>query len=283
MKKKRIVILGSGGFISSAVEKLLRTSNFKIIALKRRSFDLEKNNSALKLKKKIKPNDIVFFVAADAPVKTFEQFEKNIKICSNICKVLTKVKIKKLIYLSSDAVYSDTKQFINEQSDTNPVSLHGLMHLTREKMLSKVIQNKYLCIVRPTLIFGKMDPHNGYGPNKFFREVGSAGKINLFGKGEELRDHISIRDVARLILIIIKKNKYGVYNLVTGKTYSFLSIAKMICELNGKVKKIIFNKRLGPKPHGGLRKFNNNKIKKEFKKFRFLKLKDSIKEQYYND
>ena len=281
MKKKRIVILGSGGFVSSAVEKLLHTNNFKIIALKRKSFDLEKNNSVLKLQKKIKPNDIVFFVAANAPVKTFEQFKKNIKICSNICKVLTK--IKKLIYLSSDAVYSDTKQFINEQSDTNPVSLHGLMHLTREKMLSKVIQNKYFCIVRPTLIFGKKDPHNGYGPNKFFREIGSEGKINLFGKGEELRDHISIRDVARLIFLIIKKNKYGVFNLVTGKTYSFLSIAKMICELNGNVKKIIFNKRLGPKPHGGLRKFNNNKIKKEFKNFQFLKFKDSIKEQYYND
>ena len=205
MTKKRIVILGSGGFVSSAVEKLLLTNNFKTIALKRKSFDLEKDNTVLKLQKKIKPNDIVFFVAANAPVKTFEQFEKNIKICSNICKVLTKIKIKKLIYLSSDAVYSDTKQFINEQSDTNPVSLHGLMHLTREKMLSRVIQNKYFCVVRPTLIFGKNDPHNGYGPNKFFREMGSVSKINLFGKGEELRDHISIKDVARLILLIIKK------------------------------------------------------------------------------
>lgn len=283
MKKKRIVILGSGGFISSAVEKLLRTYNFNIITLKRKSLDLEKNNSVLKLQKKIKAYDIVFFIAANAPVKNFEQFEKNIKICSNICKVLKKIKIKKLIYLSSDAVYSDTKRFINEQSDTNPVSLHGLMHLTREKMLSRVIHNKKFCIVRPTLVFGKKDPHNGYGPNKFFREIANVGKIKLFGKGEELRDHISISDVARLIFLIIKKNKYGVYNLVTGKTYSFLSIAKMICELNGKVKKIIFNKRLGPKPHGGLRKFNNNKIRKEFKNFQFLKLKDSLKEQFYND
>ena len=93
-----------------------------------------------------------------------------------------KKKVKKLIYLSSDAVYSDTRKFINEKSDTNPISLHGLMHLTREKMLSKVIQTKNLCIIRPTLIFGKEDPHNGYGPNKFFREINSFGKINLFVK-----------------------------------------------------------------------------------------------------
>ena len=57
--------------------------------------------------------------------------------------------------------------------------------------------------------FGKEDPHNGYGPNKFFREINSFGKINLFGKGEELRDHISIKDVAKLVLLIIKKDKYG--------------------------------------------------------------------------
>ena len=72
------------------------------------------------------------------------------KICSNICESLIKKKVKKLIYLSSDAVYSDTRKFINEKSDTNPISLHGLMHLTREKMLSKVIQTKNLCIIRPT-------------------------------------------------------------------------------------------------------------------------------------
>ena len=84
--------------------------------------------------------------------------------------------------------------------------------------------------------FGKEDPHNGYGPNKFFREINSFGKINLFGKGEELRDHISIKDVAKLVLLIIKKDKYGIYNLVTGNVNSFLSIAKMIFELSGKEK-----------------------------------------------
>lgn len=283
MKKKRIIILGSGGFISSAVEKLLHVNNFKVTALKRKNLDLEQATSILKLQKKIKRNDIIFFIAANAPVKTFKQFEKNIKICSNVCEILTNKKIKKLIYLSSDAVYSDTKKFINEKSETNPISLHGLMHLTREKMLSKVIQAKSFCILRPTLIFGKKDPHNGYGPNKFFREISRYGKINLFGNGEELRDHISIIDVAKLVLLIIKKDKYGIYNLVTGKINSFLSIAKIICELSGKKKQIIFNKRSGPKPHGGLRKFNNNKIKKEFKNFKFLKLKDSMKEQYFKN
>ena len=40
------------------------------------------------------------------------------------------------------------------------------MHLTRELILRKYFNNK-LCILRPTLIFGKEDKHNGYGPNQF--------------------------------------------------------------------------------------------------------------------
>ena len=38
------------------------------------------------------------------------------------------------------------------------------------------------------------------------------------------------------MLLIIKKDKYGIYNLVTGNVNSFLSIAKMIFELSGKEK-----------------------------------------------
>ena len=41
------------------------------------------------------------------------------------------------------------------------------MHFMREEMLKITTNN--LCIVRPTLVYGDNDPHNGYGPNKFVR------------------------------------------------------------------------------------------------------------------
>ena len=37
----------------------------------------------------------------------------------------------------------------------------------RENILK--LLNIKLCIVRPTLVYGANDPHNGYGPNKFIR------------------------------------------------------------------------------------------------------------------
>ena len=42
------------------------------------------------------------------------------------------------------------------------------MHLRREKILRSKFKNR-LCILRPTLIYGPHDSHDGYGPNRFVK------------------------------------------------------------------------------------------------------------------
>ena len=61
------------------------------------------------------------------------------------------------------------------------------MHLLREKVLENFFVDKL--ILRPTLIYGISDPHNGYGPNKFLRQINNNENIKLFGKVNE-RSHI---------------------------------------------------------------------------------------------
>ncbi len=178
---------------------------------------------------------------------------------------IVKEKIKKFVYLSSDAVYADTKKKISEKSTLAPNSLHGQMHLIRENYLSEIFKEK-MCIVRPTLVFGPDDPHNGYGPNKFIRDIKNKNIINLFGKGEERRDHIFIKDLSYFISKLITNDFYGDINLATGQVYSFYNIAKKLVSLNRKNSKIKFVKRNGPMPHLGLRSFNVSKLKKLFPK-----------------
>ena len=50
----RVIILGSGGFISSEVEKILKLKNAKYLGLKRKSINLLKETSSYKLNKIIK-------------------------------------------------------------------------------------------------------------------------------------------------------------------------------------------------------------------------------------
>ena len=269
MKKNyKIIILGSGGFISGNVESFLQKSNVRLLSLPRKKIDLKKKQSIKKLLKIVKEKDVIFFAAAEAPVKNENMLLNNLIMAKNMCEVLKKKKPSFFLYLSSDAVYSDTKKKIHEDSLTVPDSLHGIMHLTREKMFENLIKSK-LCIVRPTLVYGDGDPHNGYGPNRFIRSIKEKEKISLFGKGEELRDHVWINDVSKAISKLIIKRKTGKFNLVTGKIISFDNIAKQIIKVTGKKSKIFYQRRKGPMPHGGFRAFKNSRFEKIYPKFKF--------------
>ena len=190
-----------------------------------------------------------------------------------------KKKINKFVYLSSDAVYKDTKSPINEKTEAVPTTLHGLMHVTRERIFSSFFYKKML-VVRPTLIYGENDPHNGYGPNSFIRLAKKNLNIKLFGKGEERRDHININTVVILILDLIKKDKFGVFNLCSGSVISFNNLAKKIIKIIGSKSKIIYTKRVGPMHHLGLRQFDIKKLKKIKFKHESSKIENAINKKF---
>ena len=273
---KRVLILGSNGFVSSSVQKRLINLKIKVIGLTRKKIDLSQKKSQEILSKIINHNDTILFVAAKAPVKNEKMLIKNLQIALNICEVIKNKKIKHFIYLSSDAVYADSKKKLNENSKTIPESLHGIMHLTREIMLSQ-IKNLPLCIVRPTLIFGANDPHNGYGPNRFVKLGVNKKNIVLFGNGEEKRDHVHVNDVVSVIMFCIFKRANGVLNIASGKVNSFLKIAELVNKLTKNKKKIQRIKRAGPMPHNGYRPFKVNLLKNNFKKLKVTNIKQGIK------
>ena len=130
-KKNRIVILGSGGFVSSGVEKILKKNGYKLLLLPRKKIDLKNKNSVQKLNKLIKVDDIIFFAAAEAPVKNYKMLLNNLLMAKNVSQVMREKKPNFFLYLSSDAVYADSKKKLSEKSDLIPDSLHGAMHLIR--------------------------------------------------------------------------------------------------------------------------------------------------------
>jgi len=278
IKPKRVVVFGRTGFIAASVIKKLKKRNISVVSFSKSEIDLIKKNSIKKISKILKNEDSVLFIAAKAPVKNEKMLLENFFMLENFLIGLKNKKLSHFIYVSSDAVYSDSKILINEQSKTIPNSLHGIMHLTRENIF-KVLIKTPICIVRSTLIYGNKDPHNGYGPNRFARLALKNDKIYLFGKGEELRDHIHIDDVTEIILNVILYKTIGVINACTGKVFSFYNIAKIIVRALKSKSKIISTKRVKPMPHDGYRAFNNSILKKVFPK---IKLKLLNKEKLFN-
>ena len=210
-----------------------------------------------------------------------QKLQQKILICLEITLKCVKIlwsikdkKISKIIYISSDAVYSDSFKKLDENSKTLPSSMHGMMHLTRELILR--IYCKNLCVLRPTLVYGPGDTHKGYGPNKFLELAKKNKDIVLFGKGEELRDHVYIDDLIAILYMCIFKNKKGIFNIASGKINSFKRVAKTVVNLSKSKSKIFTTKRVGQMPHNGYRPFDVSCIKKNFNKIKLTNIEQGI-------
>jgi nucleoside-diphosphate-sugar epimerase len=275
-KLNRVVLLGANSFIGKAIAKKFNDQNIKSVLVTRKRVDLEKKQSIKKLKQILKKGDTVIFIAAVAPVKNIEMLNQNLMMCQNIVEALKIKKPNHLIYISSDAVYSDSKKKINEKSETSPGSFHGFMHLIRENMLNELDCLK--SFIRPTLVFGNDDPHNGYGPNKFIRSAQKKEQIILFGKGEERRDHIHVDNVAEIVFYSAIKRISGIINAVSGNIISFYEISKNLKKIYPNLI-IKTSKRKGPMPHDGYRAFDNKLLRKKFANISIIKLSNWIKKK----
>jgi nucleoside-diphosphate-sugar epimerase len=125
------------------------------------------------------------------------------------------------------------------------------MHIAREQILLSVTAKTKtpLCIVRPASIYGAVDTHNSYGPNRFFRTAIKDLKITLFGGGEETRDHVYIHDVSRILTLCLLHRSTGTLNAVSGESVTFLEIAQKIAKLAGADVKIECLPRSSPITH----------------------------------
>ena len=255
----RIVVFGASGFIGFGIAQQLSSEGNEVIRLTRRDVDLVSVDAPLVIRSLVKDNDLIVFAAADAPCKNVHQFENNIVMLSKLLEGLAEKSLASFCYLSSDAVYCDTRETITESTPTNPSSLHGLMHLTRERLLQH--QPNPSLVLRPTLVYGAHDPHNGYGPNRFIRLAKRGDDIELFGNGEELRDHLHISDLVGAAAFLITSGATGNFNIATGEVTSFRDIATISINVSRGKSRVLSTPRHGPLPHMGLRQFDISRLR----------------------
>jgi nucleoside-diphosphate-sugar epimerase len=126
--------------------------------------------------------------------------------------------------------------------------------------------------LRPTLVYGAGDPHNGYGPNKFRREANRGEAIVLFGEGEERRDHVDVDDIAEIVRLVAEHRSAGTLNVATGSVASFRELAQKAVALSRRDVAIEGSPRNGPMPHNGYRPFDPAATYDAFPGFRYTGL-----------
>ena len=268
----RVVVMGANGFVGSAVVRHLRAAAIGTLALGRADIDLQRPDAAENLAARLRSDDSFVFVSAIAPCRDHDGLLRNLTMVRAVCAALERSPVAHVVNISSDAVYPASEETVSERTPTAPADLHGVMHAAREAMLRGSVKVP-LAILRPSLLYGAADPHNGYGPNRFRRLAAEGKDIALFGNGEEQRDHVFVDDVAAIVGLCLLHRSQGVLNVATGRSAAFRDIAELVAGKFPQPVKIAPTPRRNPVVH---RHFDVTDRVKAFPRFAFTPLEQGV-------
>jgi len=237
-KKNQVIIYDD--FSNSSEEKILPLieKGAKLVKGDIRDFEL--------IKKSTIDCDIVVHLAAIIDVNESIKRpdltnEVNVTGTVNLLRSCVENKIKKIIALSSAAVYGNPTQLpITEETMTNPISPYGASKLAMEHYIQAFSHSFEInsIILR---VF------NVYGPNqsdyyagvitKFLNKISQDKSPIIYGDGSNTRDFVSVEDVVDSIhksIDNIQGKKGNYYNIASGKPINIKDLANLMISISQK-------------------------------------------------
>jgi dTDP-4-dehydrorhamnose reductase len=225
----KIIVTGYNGQLGYDVVKSLRESGLKnVLGSGTNDLDIRQETLVKKYMDNEKP-DVIIHCAAYTAV---DQAEDNRDLCFDVNVNGTKYLVEaadkhnaKFVYISTDYVYSGDNLKPYEVSDKpNPKSVYG-----ESKYLGEIETLKYdkHFIVRISWVFGK----NGSNFVKTMLRLGKE-KESLSVVSDQIGSPTYTKDLSKLILEMIKTEKYGIYHATNEGQCSWYDFAKEIFELS---------------------------------------------------
>lgn len=303
-----IVITGGCGFIgSNLVKRLNATGKKKILIVDKLNKIKKKNIKNLKFIK-IENKDIFlnklikgkydkkieyiyhYGACSDTTNTDWDYLYKNNYLYSKkLINYSVKNKIK-IVYASSASVYGLSANNKKENySNLKPINYYAKSKYLIDKYVKK-INSKYIIGLRFFNVYGNNELHkkNMMSPiTKFYLDIKKTQKCKIFDeyagykKGEHARDFIFVEDCNDIAQWLIKNNKYGIFNVGTGKVTTFKKVAEIIIKKigKGKIEYINFPKKL-KKKYQCYTKANINKLIANGYKKNFTSIKKSLNRIY---
>jgi UDP-glucose 4-epimerase len=238
-----VVLLGATGFLGQAIEAKLRQDGQSVHGFSSKSLNLTDRAAFSVLDGLAGPDSTLIFASAVTPDKgrTVDALDANLQMAMNVGRYLEGHPFKKVVYVSSDAVYPMGDEVVTESSAVEPADFYALAKYAGERVLANVCGAAKipLVIVRPTGVYGAGDTHNSYGPNRFISQIVNDGKLSMFGDGDDIRDHVYVDDVAAITVGLAASDATGVFNIASGESRSFGSIAQQLTALSPKPFEIV--------------------------------------------
>lgn len=249
----RVVVLGGTGFIGRHVSEEFASVGVEVACFGSRDFDLAEPSSAQALSRVVGPRDLIFFGATIAPRLGRDRATmlRNIAMGDTVCRVLERSPCGGLVYMSTDNVYPPDVERLHERVRLDPVDLYGLGHLVRERLLGEAAASAGVpsLVLRTGPVYGPGDPNDSYGPDRFLRTAWRDGVIAIFGRGEEVRHHLFVADLARAVKELVARGVTGVVHVAPTLGTSFRQLAELVRDLVGPHVRIEEKLRSAPVRH----------------------------------
>ena len=263
----RFVVTGGAGFVGSHLVQLLIKNNHEVIVIDNLHTGKKENLESMIDKVEFQKIDIrnyesmenilknidgVFHQAAltvvqDSFSNPKEYYDVNVQGTENIFKLSIENKFK-VVYASSSSVYGHKQKMpIKENMETKPINPYGQTKLECEYLFEKYSKLGGSIIgLRYFNIFGKGQTVEYAGVITKFIERLKEGKAPIiFGKGSQIRDFISVDDIAKANLMAMNCNESNLLvNIGSGKAISILELANMMIKIAGIELNPIFTKPL---------------------------------------
>lgn len=288
-----VLVTGGMGFIGSHTCVELINHNFEVIILdnlknsridildriekitgKRPVFykvDLLNKNDIEKIFYNHKIESVIHLAGLKSVSESFhfplQYYQNNVIGTLNLCEVMSKYQVKKLVFSSSATVYGNKNiSPLKENMHLEPTNPYGNTKLIVEKFLGDLVESDSDWSIAVLRYFNPVGAHEsgmiGEKPTgtpanlmPYITQV-AAGKrkeLKVYGNdydthdGTGIRDYIHIMDVAvghlkALEMIQVTKG-VKVYNLGTGKGYSVLDVIKTFEETTGQKVRYSFSGR----------------------------------------
>jgi UDP-glucose 4-epimerase len=273
-----VVILGNTGFVGGRLQAYVAERGVRVTGFGSRELDLRENQALHRLDGLLGLDTLV--VAASAAgagsSMTARGLAENVLMVANLVDYLQSRPVRRCIFLSSDAVYAMGDTPIVEDAALDLSSLYGLSKYACERLVQQVLgrTSTKTVVLRPTAVFGPGDSHNAYGPNRFVRAVARGETVQLFGAGEETRDHLYVDDLVRAVVDLDAAEFEGTVNVASGLSRSFGSVIDTLTRLTGSEPRIESLPRRGAITH---RSFNISRLRATLPRLEFTPFEDAVR------
>lgn len=242
----KVLITGSSGFIGKNLVPFLREKSFQVITC-----DLTAGCDVTRLKKlklKTKKISAIVHLAAQPGVipsikNPLQTFQTNVLGTVNVLEAARLNKVKRVVFVSSNAALGQQQPPIVEDMVPKPLSPYGAAKLSGEAYCRAYFHSFGLetVVLRFSNVYGPGMDQKDSVVARYIRWTIAGKPLVVRDDGDQTRDFLFVADACRAIELAIKTPKIAgqIFQIGSGKPSTIANLVKLITKVSGKPQKII--------------------------------------------